>query len=151
MTSISAPFVYDDKIEIDDINDDNLTIEQEPLAIVVEIAMGIQKKPYWERDYKAYWKIANSKLYLKKIHSNYINDDTFSMKNFFSMHIDKFGEHEPVFADWYSGKLIVAINEETHRCENDLYIFTTYREITIMNGNITHQNEIYAGYKELPF
>jgi hypothetical protein len=151
MTSISAPFVYDDKIQIDDINDDDLTIEQEPLAIVVEIAMGIQKKPYWERDYKAYWKIENSKLYLKKIHSNYINDDTFSMKNFFSKHIEKFGEHEPVFADWYSGKLIVAINEETHRYENDLYIFTTYRDITIKNGDVILQNEIYAGYKELPF
>ena len=87
MTSISPPFVYDDKIEIDDIYDENLTIEQEPLAIVVEMAMGIQKKPYWERDYKAYWKIVNSKLYLKKIHSNYINDDTFSMKNFFSKHV----------------------------------------------------------------
>jgi hypothetical protein len=64
------------------------------------------------------------------------------MKNFFSKHIEEFGEHEPVFADWYSGKLIVAINKETHSYEHDLYIFTTYREITIMNGNITHQNEI---------
>ena len=95
--------------------------------------------------------LANSKLYLKKIHSNYINDDTFSMKNFFSKHIEEFGEHEPVFADWYSGKLIVAINEETHRYENDLYIFTTYREITIKNGDVILQNEIYAGYKAPPF
>ncbi len=66
-------------------------------------------------------------------------------------HIEKFGEHEPVFADWYSGTLIVAINEETHSCYHDLYIFTTYREITIKNGDVILQNEFKLVIKSFLF
>ena len=141
---------YQDLIEIDTLRRYELTIEEEPLAIILELALGMKKKSIWERGYQAKWKIENSKLYLKDIISNYKGDNEIRMRELFSKHFNKFGEKN-VFADWYSGKITLEINCLTHYHENDLYICTNYLEITIIQGRVISQNEIFAGEKELPF
>jgi hypothetical protein len=110
----------------------------------------MEKKSYWERGYQAIWKIENSKLYLKDIISNYKGDNEISMRKLFSKHFNKFGEKN-VFADWYSGNITLENNYWTHCYENEQYICTIYLEITIIQGRVISQNEIYAGEKELPF
>ncbi len=150
MTSIMPDSCYQDLIEIDTLRRYELTIEEEPLAIILELALGMKKKSIWERGYQAKWKIENSKLYLKDIISNYKGDNEIRMRELFSKHFNKFGEKN-VFADWYSGKITLEINCLTHYHENDLYICTNYLEITIIQGRVISQNEIFAGEKELPF
>jgi hypothetical protein len=150
MTSIMATSCYQDIIEIDSLSIYNHTIEEEPLDIILELALGMEKKSYWERGYQAIWKIENSKLYLKDIISNYKGDNEISMRKLFSKHFNKFGEKN-VFADWYSGNIALENNYWTHCYENEQYICTIYLEITIIQGRVISQNEIYAGEKELPF
>jgi hypothetical protein len=150
MTSIMPDSCYQDLIEIDTLRRYELTIEEEPLAIILELALGMKKKSIWERGYKATWKIENSKLYLKDIISNYKGDNEISMRKLFSKHFNKFGEKN-VFADWYSGNIALENNYWTHCYENEQYICTIYLEITIIQGRVISQNEIYAGEKELPF
>jgi hypothetical protein len=150
MTSILPASCYQDLIEIDSLRNFNLTIEQEPLAIILELALGMKKKSYWERGYKATWKIENSKLYLKDIISNYKGDNEISMRNLFSKHFNKFGEKN-IFADWYSGKITLEINYLTNYQQSDQYDCITYLEITIIQGRVVSQNEICISEKELPF
>ena len=150
MTSIMPDSCYQDLIEIDTLRRYELTIEEEPLDIILELALGMEKNAIWERGYKATWKIENSKLYLKDIISNYKGDNEIRMRELFSKHFNKFGEKN-VFADWYSGKITLEINCLTHCHENDLYICTIYLEITIIQGIVVSQYEIYTGEKELPF
>ena len=150
MTSIMPDSCYQDLIEIDTLRRYELTIEEEPLAIILELALGMKKKSIWERGYQATWKIENSKLYLKDIISYYKGEYEISMRKLFSKHFNKFGEKN-VFADWYSGKITSEINCLTHCHENDQYICTIYLEITIIQGRVISQNEIFAGEKELPF
>ena len=150
MTSIMPDSCYQDLIEIDTLRRYELTIEEEPLAIILELALGMKKKSIWERGYQATWKIENSKLYLKDIISYYKGEYEISMRKLFSKHFNKFGEKN-VFADWYSGKITLEINCLTHYHENDQYICTIYLEITIIQGRVISQNEIFAGEKELPF
>jgi hypothetical protein len=149
MTSILSREHYSDLIEIDSLHNLNFKIEQEPLAVVLEMALGIKEKPYWNRDYEASWKIENSKLYLMSIIS-YYNEDI-SMSRLFSKHINKYGKQKLVFADWYSGYIIVEINFLRHKYQNDEYYCTIYREITILKGKVISQNEFYAGERALPF
>jgi len=150
MTNIGAASCYQDLIEIDSLRIYNHTIEEEPLDIILELALGMEKNAIWERGYKATWKIENSKLYLKDIISNYKGDNEISMRKLFSKHFNKFGEKN-VFADWYSGNITLENNYWTHCYENEQYICTIYLEITIIQGRVISQNEIYAGEKELPF
>jgi hypothetical protein len=141
---------YLDLIEIDSLHNQTFTIDEEPLALILDLALGMEKKSYWERGYQAIWKIENSKLYLKDIISNYKGDNEISMRKLFSKHFNKFGEKN-VFADWYSGNITLENNYWTHCYENEQYICTIYLEITIIQGRVISQNEIYAGKKELPF
>jgi len=150
MTSIMARSYYLDLIEIDSLHNQTFTIDEEPLALILDLALGMEKKSYWERGYQAIWKIENSKLYLKDIISNYKGDNEISMRKLFSKHFNKFGEKN-VFADWYSGNITLENNYWTHCYENEQYICTIYLEITIIQGRVVSQNEIYAGEKELPF
>ncbi len=150
MTSIMARSYYLDLIEIDSLHNQTFTIDEEPLALILDLALGMEKKSYWERGYQAIWKIENSKLYLKDIISNYKGDNEISMRKLFSKHFNKFGEKN-VFADWYSGNITLENNYWTHCYENEQYICTIYLEITIIQGRVISQNEIYAGKKELPF
>ena len=62
MTSIMPDSCYQDLIEIDTLRRYELTIEEEPLAIILELALGMKKKSIWERGYQATWKIENTKL-----------------------------------------------------------------------------------------
>ena len=150
MTSIMARSYYLDLIEIDSLHNQTFTVDEEPLALILDLALGMEKKSYWERGYQAIWKIENSKLYLKDIISNYKGDNEISMRKLFSKHFNKFGEKN-VFADWYSGNITLENNYWTHCYENEQYICTIYLEITIIQGRVISQNEIYAGKKELPF
>lgn len=150
MTSIAADSYYQDLIEIDSLHIYNHTIEEEPLAIILELVLGMEKNAIWERGYKATWKIENSKLYLKDIISNYKGDNEIRMRELFSKHFNKFGEKN-VFADWYSGKITLEINCLTNNHQSDQYDCITYLEITIIQGRVVSQNEIFAGEKELPF
>jgi hypothetical protein len=98
MTNIGAASCYQDLIEIDSLRIYNHTIEEEPLDIILELALGMEKNAIWERGYKATWKIENSKLYLKDIISYYKGEYEISMRKLFSKHFNKFGERN-VFAD----------------------------------------------------
>jgi hypothetical protein len=53
MTSIMATSCYQDIIEIDSLSIYNHTIEEEPLDIILELALGMEKNAIWERGYKA--------------------------------------------------------------------------------------------------
>ncbi len=90
MTSIMATSCYQDIIEIDSLSIYNHTIEEEPLDIILELALGMEKNAIWERGYKATWKIENSKLYLKDIISNYKGDNEIRMRELFSKQIKNY-------------------------------------------------------------
>ena len=150
MTSIMARSYYLDLIEIDSLHNQTFTIDQEPLALILDLVLGMEKKSYWERGYEAIWKIENSKLYLKNIISSCKGEYEISIKRLFSKHVNKYGEKN-VFADWYSGNITAEINCLTNCHQNYRYSYFTYLEITIIQGRVVSQNEIYAGEKELPF
>ena len=90
MTSIMATSCYQDIIEIDSLSIYNHTIEEEPLDIILELALGMEKNAIWERGYKATWKIENSKLYLKDIILNYKGDNEIRMRELFSKQIKNY-------------------------------------------------------------
>jgi hypothetical protein len=65
MTSILPASCYQDLIEIDSLRNFNLTIEQEPLAIILELALGMKKKSYLGKRLQSYMENRKLKTLLK--------------------------------------------------------------------------------------
>lgn len=151
MTSILQPEHYYDIIAVDHqrIVAKEYTMESDPLAIVIQMVFDREPRSYWNRGYKAHWKITGDSLYLIDL-SGSIDGQPISMQSLFT---NEMREANRVLADWYSDEIKIIQEFIVKEINGTEYDCSSYRHYHVAKGHVISYNDTYEEIKtnNLPF